>query len=170
MRAKIMLTALLAALILSLAVAGPAEAGTRLGGGIHYLRTLGDIKDSPEWDENAIGFMGSIVFTGQLLRLEGDVEFIPDFGGSGEMMIQPQAYGLIGKFIYGGAGIGIGYIDGDFQSNPFYALRAGVDFYLGGLDLDVFASYRFQKANDLEDLGSDDLNSITFGALLRFGS
>jgi hypothetical protein len=85
-------------------------------------------------------------------------------------MIQPQGYAMIGDFIYGGAGVGIGYIDGDFQSNPFYALRAGVDFFLGGLDLDAFASYRFQKAKDLQGFGSDDLNTITFGALIRFGS
>ncbi len=153
-----------------LAIATAAEAGTRLGGGIHYLRTLGEVKDTPEFDENAIGIMGSIVFTDSLIRLEADVEAIPNFGGGDEMMLQPQAYGMIGGLIYGGLGVGIGYIDGSWQSNPFFALRAGVDFYAGGLDLDMFASYRFQKANDLEHLGSDDLNSITFGVLVRFGS
>jgi len=167
---KSKLTTTLTLLVCLLAVAITTEAGTRFGGGIHYLKTLGDIKDAPEFDENAIGFMGSVVFTRELLRLEVDVEAVPDFGASGEMMLQPQAYGMIGDFIYGGVGIGIGHVDGDWQSNPFFALRAGVDFLAGGLDLDVFASYRFQKAKDLEHLGSDDLNSITFGALIRFGS
>jgi hypothetical protein len=164
------LTTAIVLMVCLLAIATAAEAGTRFGGGIHYLRTLGDIKDAPGFDENAIGFMGSAVFTDSLFRLEADLEVIPDFAGSDEMMLQPQAYIMIGSFIYGGVGIGIGHIDGDWQSNPFFALRAGVDFYAGGLDLDVFASYRFQKANDLEYLGSDDLNSITFGALVRFGS
>lgn len=157
-------------LMLIVVGAGHSEAGTRFGGGLHYLKTLGDIKDSPEVDENAFGFMGSVLFTGQLLRLEADVEFIPDYIGSGETMIQPQAYAMVGNFIYGGVGIGIGRIAGFWQSDPFYALRAGVDFTAGSLDLDVFASYRFQKTEDFDHLGSDDLNSITFGALIRFGS
>lgn len=145
-----------------------ADAATRFGGGIHYLRTLGDIKDSPEFDENAIGFMASIV-TGRSLRLEGDLEVIPDFGGSGETMLQPQAYAMLGEFIYGGLGIGIGYFDGEWQSQPFYAFRAGVNLPLGGFGIDLFATYRFQNDENLENFQSDDLNTITFGALLRFG-
>jgi hypothetical protein len=168
---KKLLNILLPAMLLSFtfAAAPSVQAGTRIGGGIHYLRTVGDIKDSPGLDPNDVGIMGSILFTGTLLRLEGDVEAIPDFGGSDKVMWQPQAYAMIGDFIYGGVGVGIGYFDGDWQTNPFYALRAGVDFFAGGLDLDVFASYRFQKSSDLRYLG-DNLNSITFGALLRFGS
>lgn len=149
--------------------AGAAAAELRLGGGIHYLHTLGDIKDSEEFDENAIGIMASATYGFAMLRVEGDVEFIPDFGGSDEAMWQPQAYALLGDLIYGGIGTGIGYIDGDWQSQPFFALRAGVDFVLAGLDLDAFASYRFQKEEDLKALGSDDLDTITFGALIRFG-
>ena len=52
--------------------AGHSEAGTRFGGGIHYLKTMGDIKDHPDFDDNAIGFMGSVLFTGPLARLEDD--------------------------------------------------------------------------------------------------
>lgn len=148
----------------------PLQAGTRFGGGIHYLRTLGDIKDTPGFDENAMGFMGSALLTTPLIKIEGDIEYIPNFGIDNKDMWQPQAYALIGNFIYGGVGIGIGYIDGGWQDNPFYALRAGVDFFLAGLDLDAFASFRFQKVNDLKYSGNDDLNSITFGVLVRFGS
>ncbi len=145
-----------------------AAAGMRFGGGIHYLRTLGDIKDAEEFDENSIGFMASLTYGLALVRVEADVEFIPDFGGLDEAMWQPQVYALAGGPVYGGLGSGIGYIDGDWQSQPFFALRAGVDFVAAGFDLDVFASYRFQKEEDLEHLGSDDLNAITFGALIRF--
>ena len=150
-------------------LAVPAFAGTRIGGGIHYLKTVGDIKDAPGFDENAIGFMGSIAFSGSLLRFEGDVEFIPDYAGSGKLMWAPQGYALIGSFIYGGVGIGIGHIADFGWQDPFYALRAGVDFMAGSLDLDVFASYRFQKIDDLSHLGVDDFNSVTLGALIRFG-
>jgi hypothetical protein len=158
---------ILCALVLFVA---PASAGTRFGGGLHYLKTVGDIKDTPEFDDSAFGFLGSVEFgAGSLLRVDADLEVIPDYAGSSEIMWQPQGYLLIGDFIYGGAGIGIGYL-GDFGwQDPFYALRAGVDFPLGSVDLDIFASYRFQTAKDLEGLGSDDMNSITFGAIVRFG-
>ena len=147
----------------------PALASARIGGGIHYLRTLGDIKDSPDFDEDSIGFLGALDFDGNLIRLEADLEAIPDYGGSSEFMWQPQGYALIGGVIYGGAGIGIGYLGDYGWQDPFFALRAGVQFDLGSLDLDLFTSYRFQKAKDLETLQSDDLNSITFGALVWFG-
>jgi hypothetical protein len=148
--------------------AGTAGAELRLGGGVHYLHTLGDIKDADEFDENAIGIMASVTYGRAMFRVEADVEFIPDFGGSEEAMWQPQAYALVGGLIYGGVGAGIGYIDGDWQSQPFFALRAGADFVLADLDLDAFATYRFQKEEDLKALGSDDLDTITFGLLIRF--
>lgn len=168
MKSKATITAIFMICLMAFAVT--AEAGRRFGGGIHYLKTLGDLKNAQEFDENAISFMGSVLFTRNQLRLEVDVEAVPDFGASDKTMLAPQAYAMMGKSMYGGVGIGIGYLDGDWQSNPFFALRAGLDFVVGNLDLDVFASYRFQKAGDLEHLGSDDLNSITFGALIRFGS
>lgn len=157
-------------LVLIAVTVGTASAGTRFGGGVHYLRTLGDIKDNPEIDENSFAFMGSVAFSGAMVRFEADLEIIPDYIGSDEMMLIPQGYVLLGNFIYGGLGIGVGHL-GDFGwQDPFYALRAGVDFMAGGLDLDVFATYRIQKLSDLEGLSSDDANAITFGALIRFGS
>lgn len=154
--------------ILTVGLATNATAGLRVGGGIHYLRTVGDLKDSPGFDENAIGFLGSTKYSLGLITLEGDLEVIPDYVGSDQLMWQPQGFVLIGGPVYGGAGIGVGYL-GDFGwQDPFFALRAGVDFMLGPVDLDVFASYRFQKAKDLSSLGEDDLNSITFGALAFF--
>lgn len=160
--------------LVALAVLGaghvPAEAGARFGGGIHYLNTLGEIKDNSEFDENSIGIMGSLLFTSQLLKLEANLEYIPDYAGLDEALILPQGYALLGDFIYGGVGIGTGYFDGEWMEDPFYALRAGVDFYLGGLDLDVFATYRFMTWSEIEGLEEDDADSITFGALIRFGS
>jgi hypothetical protein len=154
--------------LLICATHGEAYCGHRFGGGLHYLRTLGDIKDVPEFDANSLGFLASYEYTLTLLKIEGDLEWIPDFGGSDKSLWVPQAWGLIGSMIYGGVGIGIGYIDGDWQDNPFYALRAGVDLGLGGLGLDVFASYQFQTTKVFEEFESDDLNSITFGAIVRF--
>jgi len=133
-----------------------------LGLGVHYLNTLGDIKDAPEFDSGALGFLGVYSFGTSLINFEGGVEWVPNYAGDFDMW-QPQGYVFVGNFIYGGVGIGIGYIDGDWQSDPFYALRAGVRISV----LDLFVSYRFQTW-DIEGLDADDLNSITFGALFKF--
>jgi len=148
-------------------LAAPAECGS-IGAGVHYLKTVGEIKDTAGFDENSFGLIGSYQHGVSMLRLEGDVEWVKDFGGSDHSMIQPQAYALIGKTIYGGAGIGIGYIDDKWQDAPFYALRAGFATPLAAFTLDAFASYRFQNAATLEGLNSDDLDAVTFGLIARF--
>jgi hypothetical protein len=162
-----MLAATIAAVLLS-SWSSAADAGSSIGGGVHYLRNLGDIK-AYGYEENSFSLMASYQMAGPLLKFEADVEYIFDFAGTGEAMWEPQAYLLVGGLIYGGAGIGIGYVDGDWQDDPFYALRAGVDLPLGGFNLDLFASYRFQSDEQLESLTGDDLDSMTFGALMRFG-
>lgn len=144
------------------------DAGHRFGGGLHYLRTVGDIKDDPNWDENAVGIIASYQYAPGLLKLELDLEWVPNYGGS-ESLIEPQAWLLVGGLIYGAGGIGIGYIDGGWQSNPWYGLRLGGNLKLGSIGLDIFASYRFQSSSDLEGFDSSDLDSVTFGAILRFG-
>ena len=155
------------AVITSLVLTVPAAAGS-LGAGVHYLKTVGDIKDSAGWDKNALGFIGSYQHGAGLLKLEGDVEWVNDYGGSDHSMIEPQAYALVGNHLYGGAGIGIGYIDDGWQDAPFYALRAGYALGLTSLTLDGFASYRFQNANALQGLTSEDLDTVTFGLIARF--
>lgn len=157
----------LAVAFATLAMAGPA-AGS-IGFGVHYLKTVGDIKDTEGIDENAFGFIGSFQTGGAgMLKLEGDVEWVNDYLGSGDSMIEPQAYALIGRNLYAGAGIGIGYFNDNWQDRPFYALRAGYAMPLSAFALDAFASYRFQKLDAIEGATSDDLDSITFGLVARF--
>jgi hypothetical protein len=155
--------------------AGIANAGEhRLGGGLHYLRNLADIENDSdfdlgnEWDNNSFSIIGSYQYNAGLLKFEGDVEYVFDYAGTGEAMWIPSAWLLAGGFIYGGAGIGSGYIDGEWQDDPFYALRAGVDIQLSKFDLDIFGTYQFQDGGELEDLTGEDLDSVTFAALLRF--
>ena len=159
---------LVVSLVLAGALAAPALAAGRFGGGVHYLKTLGDIKDNDEFDENALGFLASYQRDFLVVRVEGDVEWIPDYGGTGNALIQPQAFALLGDFLYGGVGIGISYFDGEWWTDSFYSLRAGVDFTLGGLDLDAYALYRFHETEDFEGFEEQDLDSITFGAQIRF--
>ena len=165
MRLSLFVTGALASLIAL--CAGTALAG-QLGGGIHYLSTVGEIKDTQGIDDNNFNFVASYKHPGALLSLEADVEFVPDYLGSNEMLYQPQAYGLIGGLIYGGVGVGWGYLDGEWFDDPFYALRAGVDFPLGKIHLDVNANYRFLNTKALESVSESDLDSVTFGAIVRF--
>ena len=142
---------------------GATESQAGFGLGVHYLNTVGDMKDAEGFDSSAFGFLGGISFGASLINFEADVEWVPDFA-LGNDLWQPQAYALIGNTIYGGVGIGIGYIGSDWMNDPFYALRAGFKIAM----LDIFASYRFQKWDDLEGVDSDDLNSVTFGAMFKF--
>jgi len=151
------------------ATSSSAQLGLRLGGGIHYVKTVGDIKDTPEFDDNAFNLVASAQLGTGLFKFEGDVEWINDYGGSGESLWLPQAFVLVGGLVYGGAGIGTGYIDGGWFDSPFYALRAGVDIPLGPVGLDINANYRFMNSSVFDEVDSEDLDSITFGAIVRFG-
>jgi hypothetical protein len=147
-----------------------ANAG--LGVGLHYLRNLGDIDEDESLDlsKDSYGLIGSFKNNSAgLLSFEAQVEYIFDYAGTDEDMWIPSGWLLAGKFIYGGAGIGIGHTDGEWQSDPFYALRAGVNLPLGGLSLDAYGTYQFWSNDDLEDLTGEDLDSVTFAAVLRFG-
>jgi hypothetical protein len=158
-----------AACVLFAATASQAQLGLRLGGGVHYVKTVGDIKDTPEFDENAFNLVGSAQVGSGLIKFEADVEWIPDYGGSDKSLWLPQAFALIGGLVYGGAGIGTGVIDGEWFDKPFYALRAGVDIPLGPVGVDINANYRFMDTGVFEDIDSEDFDSITFGAIVRFG-
>lgn len=147
-----------------------ARADRWLGGGIHYLRNLGDISgdDTLDLSQDSISILISAKNDFGLIKLDGQLEYIFDHVGSGEAMWQPAMWGLVGGLIYGGAGIGIGHVDGEWQSNPFYAFRAGVAFPLEKIEIDCYATYRFQSDQDLEGLTDEDLDSLTFAAVARF--
>lgn len=159
---------LMAALVASGGLVDGARCGHRLGGGIHYLETLGDIKDHPKWDSNAIGFVASYQYTFPLIKIEGDLEWVPDYGGTDKTMFQPQAWLIVGNLLYVGGGIGGSYIDGNWLDNPFYGLRLGTSLTLLGLNFDGFASYRFQSSKVFEDYDQTDLDALTFGVIVRF--
>jgi hypothetical protein len=73
---------------------------------------------------------------------------------------------LIGGTIY--AGLGAGLIRAEETSDPFLLLRAGLDLEaLPGLHLDINASYFSATWEDIGDV-REDIESITFGAVVRF--
>jgi hypothetical protein len=140
-----------------------------IGGGLHYLYAMGDIDtDNLDLSKNSFGLVGSAQWNGPLLTVEGNVEYIFDYMGTGEGMWEPSAYALLGGLIYGGAGIGVGNFDGEW-TDPWYALRGGVNLPLAAMKLDLYATYRFWSDDDLKNLTGDDVDSLTFSAILRFG-
>jgi hypothetical protein len=150
----------------------PAQAEVRLGGGVHYWTALDDIEvDDVNIDESGSSFIASLQWLpGGLFYFEGDLEYFDDgFGGGNAGALAPQAFALAGVgALYGGLGIGVTYNDdlaGDNWSDPFYTLRAGLDFeLLPRIHLDVHGNYIFNAFSDID--GADE-DSITLGAIAR---
>jgi hypothetical protein len=160
-----------AVFLLALATGAVAGTGHRLGGGAHYWRTL-DKVDLAEVDESGISWLVSYQLApGSLVKFEADLEIFPKkFAGTEHPVYGPTALVLVGSTIYGGLGIGTYYYDGELADNPFYLLRAGVDFeLLPTLYLDVHANYRWEDWQGLGEAVKDiDTDTITLGAAVRF--
>jgi hypothetical protein len=160
-----------------LVAAAPAYADdddgvTSIGGGVHYNKYLDDI-ESDDVEEEAFSYVVALRRNvNWLIGMELAGELQPeDLTGREEDTIIPQAYLFLGKVIYGGAGIGIGYYDGDFADDPNYYLRAGLDLeFIPGIFLDVSARYVVQDIEEVEDEVDDnvDTDTVTLGANLRF--
>ena len=149
-----------------------AQAGSRIGAGLNYWYALDDI-DFDEFDRNGTSWFISYQRRGdQLLGWEADFEFMPEgFMGSSEKVYAPQAYAVLGNTITAAGGIGWYYSDGDWSDQPFFALRAGMEFSLiPAIALDITANYRFTKWGDLKDEEINiDTDTITLGAAVRLG-
>ena len=151
--------------------ATPAEAAgsRRLGAGVNYWRTLDDV-DVRDVDESGFSWHASAQWRGALLGLQADLEwFDKNFGAAEKDVFAPQAYLLVGRTLYGAAGIGWYYSAGSFSRNPFYALRAGLDLeLLPKLFLDIHANYRFEEWDDIrDDEKGVDTDTVTLGASVR---
>jgi hypothetical protein len=156
-------------------LAGPniAWAGRSVGAGINYWHALKDI-DFSEFDRNGTSWFVTCRSTGgHFIGWEADLEIMPEgFMASRKDVYAPQAYAIIRMVITGAVGIGWYYSDGDWADEPFYALRAGMEFpLLPRISLDVNANYRFTKWGDLKDENGDvkviDTDTIMLGAALR---
>ncbi len=152
------------------AVAAWPENRHRLGGGVHYWASIEDIIIA-EADDDGLAFMLSYQY--QLVKfftVEADIEVMgKGYAGAPKSVVAPQVYALIGRGLYGGIGVGINYLDGEWADNPFFAFRAGVDLEIfPSFYLDLNANYRSDKWN-FGNLDKDvQLKTITLGAILRF--
>jgi len=163
-----MMKRLLFLLSLSLISSLPAlRAESRIGAGLTYWTALDSI-DIDNIDESGFSYFISFQKRGELLGLDLLLEGTPD--RFGDRAWAPQAYLLLGKALYAGAGIGIVYTDGDFADDPFFALKAGLDLeILPRMFLDISANYRFRDKADLNSGANKiDTDTVFLGAALRF--
>jgi hypothetical protein len=139
----------------------------RLGLGATYWTTVDDV-DVDNIDDDGFSFIASYQYWPTLVGVELNLEIMPD--KYGENAFSPQAYVLVGKAIYAGAGIGIDYRDGDFSEEPFFALRAGLNLeILPTIYWDIYGTYRFNDSADLDDEEKDiDSDTVYLGTALRF--
>lgn len=147
-----------------------AEVKHRFGIGAHYWTTVKNI-DVDNVKEDGFAYLATYqIRPASLIKFGLDIEMLPkEYGGSDKNVYAPQAYVLLGGFVYAALGIGTYYTDGDFSKDPFYNLRAGVDLHvLPFIYLDINANYRFEEWNDIKTVG-DNINSdtITIGAAVR---
>ena len=164
--------------IVVLAVWGSAaQAGDhRLGLGLHYWKTLDEIRDDgtsglDDIKDSGVSQIASYQYLpSQFLKYELAVEYFEKgFGGSTGSSYSPQVYILFGRGIYAGVGIGV-TVSSDFDnevSEPFYAAKGGFELGLfPRLDLAIEANYRVNAWKELEDEGVDT-DTLTFGLVLR---
>ena len=153
--------------VLLFAIGAWAGSDSRLGVGANYWTTVKNI-DVKNVDEHGFSWVGSYQYWPSLLGLEADVEWFPSgYAGAGHDVFAPQAYLIVGRTIYGAAGIGGYYSDGTWGNRPFYALRVGLNLeLLPHVYVDLNANYRFE---DWSNLNSADVNSdtVTLGAAAR---
>jgi hypothetical protein len=166
---RILLCLVITALISTMVTVPSMALGGSLGAGLHYLHNLGDIDaNGTDLSKESFGLIGSYKFGMAMMTLEAQGEYIFNYAGSDEAMFIPSGWALLGSMVYAGAGMGIGHIDGEWQSDPFYALRAGVNLPLMAFKLDLYGTYNFWSNEDIKNATGDDLDSVTFAAVLHF--
>lgn len=144
----------------------------RLGGGVHYWRTVEDLDNSDfDIDEDGFAYLVSYQYLlAQYLKLEVDLEIFPDtFGGYDETVYSPLGLVIVGSGLYAGLGAGTLITSEEFGEDPFWLVRAGIDIeVLPSLRLDINANYYFTEFDAISELDEDlDSNTITLGAMLR---
>jgi hypothetical protein len=169
MKAMNIAMCVMAAALLAAGSVRGADDNNRIGVGARYWQTIDNI-DVDRIDEDGFTFIASYQHWFGLLGMELAVEWYKKgFAGSPDDIYAPQALLLVGKGIYAAAGIGGYFRDGEFADEPFYVLRAGLNFeVLPSLYLDINANYRFENTDDLERRATDiDTDTVSLGAAVR---
>ncbi len=142
----------------------------RMGLGVNYWRSVKHISRN-NIDIDSFAWLATCqIVPAAPWKIEANIEYFHDgFLGLDGTAFAPQAFALLGSTLYAGAGIGIFYENGSFDADPFYILRAGLDFEIfPRIHMDLSGNYRFAKWTPLDKLVKNiDGNTITLGAALR---
>jgi len=165
MRTKILVLSIVCCITtLTAFAAGPHQ----LGAGINYWQ----LQDQPSgYDKDGFSYYGVYRYTPELWGYEIDFEYYPEdsiFSGS-DAVWEPKAYALVGKWIYGAAGIGWQFGESELPSSPTYYLKAGFNFsFFPFLKMDINAQYKYQKLKDFESDKDVNIDAVVVGAALSF--
>lgn len=162
--------ALAAALTLAIVPVAGAKS-FEIGGGATYWYSIDEAKDKSFDRDGLAYYVSTEIFLADYIALALEVEKMPeDFVFLEGDMYLPAAYVILGDGIYIGAGVGAYYYDGDFEGDPWYALRGGfkIPLFSNALVLDVNLNYRSEKWDDIKN-ADDKIGSETLmvGAALR---
>ncbi len=138
----------------------------RLGGGVNYWVAVEDV-DFDDIDDNGLSYTVSYQYWPSLIGLEVDFEILPD--KYGETAFAPEAFILLGRAIYAGAGVGIEFRDSEFAEEPFFTLRAGLNLeLLPTIWWDIYGLYRFNDTAELDDWRENiDTDTVFLGTMIR---
>lgn len=165
-----------AALLTVAMLTAPAEARHKIGAGLHYWKTIDEIRANPVEDvtikDDGISWILSYQYASSpLITFEADILILPETYGaaeSGYRVWGPQAMLLVGPMVYGGIGVGIYRAGDEWAPNPFYPLRVGVELeILPKISVDVNANYRIERWNMHYTQEDIDTDTVTLGAVLR---
>jgi len=142
--------------------AGPHQ----FGAGINYWK----LQDRPSgYDKDGFSYYGLYRYNPKLWGYEIDLEYYPEdsiFSDS-DAVWEPQAYVLVGKWVYGAAGVGWQFGESKLPNAPTYYLKAGFNFSIFPfMKLDINAQYKYQKLKDFEEDKDVNVDAITVGAAL----
>lgn len=165
---KSLLTAIAA---LFVAVGTSVAAGFEIGVGANYWYSIKEAKDK-DFDRDGLGWMvSSRVPLGDFFAIGLEVEQSPDnYAGMEERLYLPAAYAILGNTIYAGIGVGTYYSDGEFYSDTWYALRAGLKIPLitDAIMLDINVNYRVEDWEGIKEVKDNaDSDTLMVGAALR---
>ncbi len=154
------------------------------GIGAHYFYSLDDIREDLEdefgdsFHRDGLALTVSYRFKpNDHFGIAFEVQAYPDGYYDAESAYSPRLMMFLGKSLYIGGGVAVNYVDWeddldflhdtDDWSDPYYLLRAGLEFpfIVDDLKLYIDASYEFNEWNEVEEFDSD---TITFGAGIRF--
>jgi hypothetical protein len=143
--------------------AGPHQ----FGAGMNYWK----LNDRPSsYDKDGFSYYGLYRYNRGFWGYEIDLEHYPEdsiFSNS-DAVWEPQAYILVGKWIYGAAGVGWQFGESELPSSPTYYLKAGLNFSVFPfMKLDINAQYKYQKLKDFETDKNESVDAVTVGASLN---